>query len=275
MGTNRAAVLLGLLLLAASARAEQVSLLCIDQGQLVTEREDGSARAPFTPAPAAPLRAVVSAGKTLAALTDERRILLKQGKGWRDLGRLTQKGGSGFLRATSDASGAHFFLAGGEDDQVAGALDVSAAGKLGFRRHPHDSARVAPMSFGAIGEPEQRQALRDRLKDQIPKGTQPEEALVWAEPSPWGGTLVAVATGEVEGETDNGDLRFVPEAGAPASLRYQGKPLGYRGLLGYVGAALALDGRFSAAGKGTLLLRKDGAVTAVPGVDGLCILRPD
>jgi hypothetical protein len=266
--------LAALLLLSGAAAAEPIPLLCIDHGKLVVQADDGSGRDSVEPSPGARLLAIALAGRTLAAVTEESELLLAQGKRWRDLGKLTQKGGSGLLRATSDARGAHFFLAGGEDDQVAGALDVSGAGKVSFRKHPADAARVAAKSLGAIDAPEKWQALRDRLKDQIPKGVAPVEALVWAEPSPWGGALVAVATGEVEGETSVADLWFVPDTGAPVSLRYQGKPVGYRGLLGYMGDALALDGRFSAAERGTLLIRKTGAVSAVPGVDGLCIAAP-
>ena len=262
------------LLLSTAVAAEPLPLLCIDQGKLVVQREDGSGRDSVEPSPGARLLAIALAGRTLAAVTDEGELLLAQGKRWRDLGKLTQKGGNGLLRATSDGRGAHFFLAGGEDDQVAGALDVSGAGKVSFRRHPRDSARVAKADLGAIDAPEKWQALRERLKDQIPKGMTPEEALVWAEPSPWGGALVAVATGEVEGESSVAELWFVPDAGAPVALRYQGKLLGYRGLLGYIGDALAIDGHFSAADRGTLLLRKNGGAIAVPGVDGLCISAP-
>lgn len=267
-------VFAGLLLASGAVAAQPLSLLCIDQGKLVVEREDGSGRDSVEPSPGARLIAIGLAGRTLAAVTEGNELLLTQGKRWRHLGKLTKKGGTGLMRATSDARGAHFFLQGGEDNQVAGALDVSAAGKVTFRKHPDDARRVAPAELGAIDAPEKWEALRGRLKAQIPQGISPEEALVFAEPSPWGGALVAVATGEVEGETAVGELWFVPDSGAPVALRYKGELLDYRGLLGYIGDALVISGDSSAAKHGTLLIRKTGKVTAVPKVDGLCIAAP-
>lgn len=263
-----------LLLLAGAARAEPVPLLCVDHGKLVSEDEAGAHRDQVEPGPPAAVQAVALAGAALVAVSAEGRILLTDGRRWRDLGKLTRRGGTGLLRAASDERGAHLFVAGGEDGQVAGAVDVSSEGKQGFRRHPADAARVAPPSLGDIDTPAKWQALRERLKDHLPTAVAPEEALVWAEPSPWGGTLVAVATGEVEGESPAAELWYVPAAGAPVSLRYQGAAVGYRGLLAYAGDALLADGRFSAARRGTLVLHKNGTVAAVPGVSGPCIARP-
>lgn len=249
-----------------------LALLCIDQGTLVVEREDGTERAKYKLAPGEKLRSIARAGPVLAALTEEDELLVKRGAAWSALGKLSQKGGHGLLRVTSDKAGAHFFIQGGEDEQVAGVADISTSGKLAFRGRPQPAevARVAPKELGVIDEPGQWDALRQRLKGSVPAGVELEDALEWAEPSPWGGTLVAVA--ESEGETG---LWFVPAEGKPVSFHYQGKAVGYRGLLSYLAdGALLLDGRFSAAGKGTLLLRKDGKVSAVPDVDGTCILRP-
>jgi hypothetical protein len=87
--------------------------------------------------------------------------------------------------------------------------------------------------------------------------------LLHSERSPWGGRLVAPNLGlELRGDWPDAPLYYVgaaPDA-PPVPLQYKSEPLLFRGLIGYgASARLYLDGRFSALGKGVLVVEGPGS----------------
>jgi hypothetical protein len=262
-----------LLLLLALQLAPGQTLICIDHGKVVEVSAGKKKPSPLRKQPKGFALTVARTGSKLAVATDDKELFVGDASGWVSLGPVFKDGGTSVDRPFVDAAGAHLFLQGGEDNSTAGAILVSAAGKRSYESDPEiPPTRIAPMALGSL-EADQKEALRGRLSKQMPKDMEPTEALVWSEPSPWGGTLAAIATGEVEGDTPEARLWFVPQKGEPVELKYQGKLVGYRGLIGYDGELLLVDGKSTAAGKGTVVLRKDGSAEAVPGVDGPCSPR--
>src|SRR6267142_546801 len=108
----------------------------------------------------------------------------------------------------------------------------------------------------------------------IPGAGGPPKELVFNEPSPWGGRLVAAA-GSAEGDLPSGPLVHVGADGKARELAFEGQKLDFKGAVGYgPGQVLLIDGAAAGAGRRVLLASPDGRVRAVRGVEPPCAWWP-
>jgi len=266
--------MLTLLLLLAAASATDARLVCSADERLVVVSPDTGASKPVEPQPPAPPVALGAAGDTLVAVSASGSVAQLRDGQWREVTRL---GGNGTqkrpLRIDSRyPQWATIWLRGDDPGTIPGAVGVSAKGEV--RRYNSADARTMGLPFRAapraLGEADAAvPASVAKLRD----GGPPPE-LVFKEPSPWGGRLVAPADAAA-GDLPSGSLMHVAADGKARELAFDGQKLDFKGAAGYgPGQTLLIDGAAAGVGRRVLLASPDGRIRAVPGVEPPCAWWP-
>jgi hypothetical protein len=266
--------MLFLLFLLAAAPVPDARLVCSADEQLVVISPETGAKKPVEPQPPAPAVVLGAAGDTLVAASTAGSVMqLREGK-WREVTRI---GGDGVqtrpLRIDSRyPQWATIWLRGDDPGTIPGAVGVSAKGEV--RRYNSADARKMGPPFRtaprALGEADP--AVPKGLAKPGEGGSPPE--LVFNEPSPWGGRLVARSQ-PGEGDLPSGPLVHVGKDGTLHELSFEGHKLDFTGLVGYgPGQVLLIDGAAAGAGRRALLASPDGRVRAVARVEPPCAWWP-
>jgi hypothetical protein len=268
--------MLGALLLLAAAAAPETSLVCTaDEKLVVLTSEKGPKKALEPQPPKAPV-ALAPAGDTLVAVSADGAVMqLREGK-WREVTKLgDEKTSKRPLRIDSRyGQGALIWLRGKDPGTIPGVVGVTSKGEV---RH-YDSAgaraignpfRAAPRS---LGQGDMR--MPPGLGAESDGGRAPE--LVFNEPSPWGGRLVAAAAKPAEGDLPSAPLaHFIPSQNKTTKLTFEGHELDFKGAVAYgPGNVLLIDGAAAGVGRRVLLARPDESVHAVPGIEPPCTWWP-
>ena len=256
-----------LLVLLAAAPATDARLVCAAGEQLVTVAPEDGARKPLAPQPPAPPVALGAAGDTLVAVSASGAVVQLRDGQWREVTRLGAEGTQSTpLRIDSRyPQWATIWLRGDDPGTVPGAVGVSAKGEL--RKYNSADARKMGLPFRAAPR-----ALGD-----APSGAaRPAGAgeLVFDEPSPWGGRLVAART-PAEGDLPSGSLSHAGPDGKMRELVFAGRKLDFKGAVGYgPRQMLLIDGAAAGVDRRVLLASPDGRVRALPGVEPPCAWWP-
>jgi len=266
--------MLSLLFLLAAAAAPDARLVCSVDEQLVVVAPETGTRKPLERQPPQAAVALGAAGDTLVGVSASGAVLQLRDGQWREVTRL---GGNGVqkwpLRIDSRYSQwATIWLRGDDPGTVPGAIGVSAKGEM--RRYNSEDAdkmgvpfRAAPRTLG-----EADRAIPKALAKPMDGGPPPE--LLFNEPSPWGGRLVAPA-GEPEGDLPSGPLVHVGADGTARKLEFEGQALDFKGAAAYgAGQLLLIDGAAAGVGRRVLLASPDGRVRAIPSVKPPCAWWP-
>jgi hypothetical protein len=246
---------------------EPVALACLEGADLSRWSPDGRAPLGALPRPPARLTSLAAAGSSLVGVAGA-RVLRLRGGAWEQVADLGRHGGGAVVRAGTRGGVAFFWIAGDVGGLVAGRLDVPAEGATTFQPGGGDpDVRLAPAALGTL--PLDDPPLLARLAQ---AAGQPVDAvhLAFAEPSPWGGRLVALEQEAQEGDLPPEDaLFYLPPSGAPAALAAGGRALSHRDLVGYGPGGLLLVG----AAERSVLIGPDLAVRPV-GAKGWCVFLP-
>jgi hypothetical protein len=266
--------MLALLLVLAAGSAADARLVCGMGEKLVVVAPETGATKPIAPQPTARPVALGAAGDTLVGVSAAGAVLQLRDGQWREVTRI---GGNGVqrmpLRIDSRYSQwATIWLRGDDPGTVPGAVGVSSKGEL--RRYNSADADKMGVPFRAaprvLGEAER--AVPAALATPRDGGPAPE--LLFNEPSPWGGRLVAPAD-EPEGDLPSGSLVYVGADGKASELKFEGKKLDFKGAASYgPGQILLIDGAAAGVGRRVLLAGPDGRVRAIPGVEPPCAWWP-
>lgn len=266
--------MLSLFLLLAAAATPDARLVCSVDEQLVVVASETGARKPVDQQPPEPAVALGTAGGTLVGVSSSGAVLQLRDGQWREATRLGGKGTQDRpLRIDSRyPQWATIWLRGDDPGTIPGAVGVSAKGEV--RRYNSADARKMGQPFRAapraLGEADA--ALPPALAK--PRAGGPPKELVFNEPSPWGGRLVAAA-GSAEGDLPSGPLVHVGADGKARELAFEGQKLDFKGAVGYgPGQVLLIDGAAAGAGRRVLLASPDGRVRAVRGVEPPCAWWP-
>src|SRR5262245_15668322 len=263
-----------LLLLFAAGPLPEARLACTADEQGVQVAPETGAKKPIDPQPPAAPVALGAAGDTLVAVTGSGSVLQLRGGQWREVTRI---GGEGIqkrpLRIDSRyPQWATIWLRGDDPGTIPGSVGVSAKGEV--RRYNSADARKmgAPFRAALHSQGEADAAIPTALAKPPDGGAAPE--LVFNEPSPWGGRLLALSRQE-EGDLPSGSLVHVGADGKARALAFEGHPLDFKGAAGHgPGQLLLVDGAAAGAGRRALLASPDGRVRALPGVEPPCAWWP-
>ncbi len=266
--------MLFLLFLLTAAATPDARLVCSADERLVLVAPETGARKPIEQQPPEPAVALGAAGDTLVGVSSSGAVVQFRDGQWREVTRLGGKGTQDTpLRIDSRyPQWATIWLRGDDPGTIPGALGVSAKGEMrkynsADSRKMGEPFRAAPRALGQAeaGVPP---SLNGSRKPGPPK------ALVFNEPSPWGGRLVAPA-GEPEGDFPSGTLVYVGKDGKTRELTFEGQKLDFKGAAAYgPGQLLLIDGGDAGVGQRVLLASPDGRVRAVPGVQPPCAWWP-
>src|SRR6267143_2311158 len=266
--------MLSLFLLLAAAATPDARLVCSVDEQLVVVASETGARKPVDQQPPEPAVALGTAGDTLVGVSSSGAVLQLRDGQWREATRLGGKGTQDRpLRIDSRyPQWATIWLRGDDPGTIPGAVGVSAKGEV--RRYNFEDAdkmgvpfRAAPRTLG-----EADRAIPKALAKPVDGGPRPE--LLFNEPSPWGGRLVAPA-GEPEGDLPSGPLVHVGKDGKTRELTFEGQKLDFKGAAAYgPGQLLLIDGEAAGIGRRVLLASPDGRVREIPGVQPPCAWWP-
>ena len=262
------------LLVVVAAAAPDTRLVCTSADKLVVVSPDTGAKKPLDPQPPAPPVALAPAGETLVAVSAEGAVTQLRDGQWREVATVgDEKSSSTPLRIDARyGQGALIWLRGNDPGTIPGAVGVTAKGEV--RRYDSAAARKIGSPFRAaprsLGEADMRVPPPLAPRD---GGAPPE--LVFNEPSPWGGRLVAAAK-PGEGDLPSGSLvHFSPSEGKARKLTFDGHDLDFKGAVAYGrGRLLLIDGAAAGVGRRALLASPDGSVRAVPGVEPPCAWWP-
>lgn len=282
-GQVRAALQLPLLLLActrgapapatAAGPGEQaraapaVELACLEGAELSRWSPDARASLGALPRPPARLTSLAAAGSSLLGVAGA-KVLRLRGGAWEPVADLARHGDGEVVRAGTRGAVAFFWIGGGAGGLVAGRIDVPQEGAASFRPGGGDpDVRLAPAALGLLSlDDPPLLALLAKAAGQA----MDEVHLAFAEPSPWGGRLVALEQEAQDGDLPPADaLYYVPPAGAPVPLTSRGAALSYRDLVGYGPGGLLLAGT----PEGSVLIGPDLQVRPV-GAKGWCVYLP-
>ena len=263
-----------LLLILAAGSAADARLVCSMNEKLVVVAPETGASKPVAPPPPARPVALAAAGDTLVGVSASGAVMQLRDGQWREVTRL---GGNGVqkrpLRIDSRYSQwATIWLRGDDPGTVPGAVGVSAKGEM--RRYNSADAdkmgvpfRAAPRTLGEADRAIPAAVAR-------PRDGGPPPELLFNEPSPWGGRLVAPA-GEPEGDLPSGPLVHVGADGTARKLEFEGQALDFKGAAAYgPGQLLLIDGAAAGVGRRVLLASPDGRVRAIPSVQPPCAWWP-
>jgi hypothetical protein len=268
--------MLGLLLVLLAAPASQdARLVCSMDEKLVVLTSLTGAKKPLEPQPPKPPVALAPAGDTLVGVSADGAVMqLREGQ-WRELTKLgDEKSSKRPLRMDSRyGQGALIWLRGNDPGTIPGVVGVTPKGEI--RRYDSAAARKIGNPFRAaprsLGEADMR----------VPPGVGaadggPAPELVFNEPSPWGGRLVAGAAKRGEGDLPAGPLmHFIPSQNKTVKLTFEGHDLDFKGAVAYgPGEVLLIDGAAAGVGRRVLIAGSDGNVRAVPGVEPPCTWWP-
>jgi hypothetical protein len=262
-----------LLVLAAGAAAD-ARLVCNRDEKLVVVAPDTGASNLVAQQPPAASVALGAAGETLVSVSSSGAVSQLRDGQWSEVTRLgdnrVQKRP---LRIDSRyPQWATIWLRGHDPGTIPGAVGVSAKGEV-RKYNSADSHkmgepfRAAPRALGQA-EPDVPPGLIASPKAGAPNG------LVFNEPSPWGGRLVAPA-GAPEGDFPTGPLVHVGADGKAHKLDFEGHEIDFKGAVAYGPRQLLLiDGAAAGIGRRALLASPDGRVRAIPGVQPPCAWWP-
>ena len=263
-----------LLLLFAAGPLSSAPLVCTADEQVVQVAPEAGAKKPIEPQPPAAPVALGAAGDTLVAVSASGSVLQLRGGQWREVTRI---GGEGIqkrpLRIDSRyPQWATIWLRGDDPGTIPGALGVSVKGEV-RRYNSADALKMGRPFRAALHSQGQADASIPAALGK-PSDGGPAAELVFNEPSPWGGRLLALSR-QGEGDLPSGSLVHVGTGGKARELAFEGEPLDFKGAVGYgPGQLLLIDGAAAGAGRRALLASPDGSVRALPGVEPPCAWWP-
>jgi hypothetical protein len=241
--------------------------------KLVVVAPDTGASNPVAQQPPVPPVALGAAGETLVGVSSSGAVSQLRDGQWREVIRLgdnrVQKRP---LRIDSRyPQWATIWLRGHDPGTVPGAVGVSAKGEV--RKYNSADSRKMGQPFraapSALGQAEAD--IPPGLKGSADPGA---AKLVFNEPSPWGGRLLAPAS-DPEGDFPTGPLVHVGADGKAHKLEFEGHDLDFKGAMAYgPGQLLLIDGAAAGVERRVLLASPDGRVRAVPGVEPPCAWWP-
>ena len=263
-----------LLLLFAAGPLQDARLACTADEQVVQVAPETGAKKPIEPRPPAAPVALGVAGDTLVAVSASGSVLQLRAGQWREVTRI---GGEGIqkrpLRIDSRyPQWATIWLRGDDPGTIPGAVGVSAKGEV-RRYNSADARKLGPPFRAALhSQGEADAGIPRALAKSSDGGPAPE--LVFNEPSPWGGRLLALSR-QGEGDLPSGSLAHVGADGNVRELAFEGHPLDFKGAAAYgPGQLLLIDGAAAGAGRRALLASPDGGIRAIPGVEPPCAWWP-